>query len=177
MFLSKFNQSFFVVSSTLLIFSLLTTAIVLSVAMIGASHAIGTPVDPSESGHIETIGGSISRSAFTRAVVKREPIDEFETLTTRDHHVYFFTELKGMTGQKVTHRWLHNGTTMAEVKFDVGAPRWRVWSSKTLMTEWTGTWTVEVLNGLGQVVYRESFEYVDEAPATPIEQQEPNHID
>lgn len=123
-------------------------------------QATGNPVDPEESGYIEMIGGSVARASFTRAVVKREPIDHFEQLTTNEHYLNYFTELKGMTGQTITHRWLYEGKIKAEVKFDVGAPRWRVWSSKTLMSNWIGTWTVEVLNGLGQVIYRESFEYI-----------------
>jgi hypothetical protein len=112
------------------------------------------------------IGGSVSRSAFTLAVVNREPKERVTTLTNDQHHIYYFTELKGMTGQTVTHRWLHNGQTMAELKFNVGAPRWRVWSSKTLLSQWLGEWTVEVIDELGQVVFRESFEYVEAGAAS-----------
>jgi len=112
---------------------------------------------------IETgiIGGSVSRSAFTLAVVNREPKARITQLTNDQHHIYYFTDLKGLTGQNVIHRWIYNGQTMAELKFNVGAPRWRVWSSKTLLTDWTGKWTVAVIDELGQEVFRESFEYVE----------------
>ncbi|MFC1751020.1 DUF2914 domain-containing protein [Pseudomonadota bacterium] len=112
------------------------------------------------------IGGSVSRSAFTTAVVNREPRGRINELTNDKHHLYFFTELKGMTGQKVTHRWVHKGQTMAEIKFNVGAPRWRVWSSKTLLSHWTGQWKVEVLNEQEQVVYTEDLNYIEAAAPT-----------
>jgi len=116
---------------------------------------------------IETgiIGGSVSRSAFTLAVVNREPREKISQLSNDQHHIYYFTDLKGLTGQNVIHRWIYNGQTMAELKFNVGAPRWRVWSSKTLLTDWTGTWTVAVIDELGQEVFRESFEYVEAGAA------------
>lgn len=111
-------------------------------------------------GEVGVIGGSVARSTFTLAVVKREPKEPIKSLTTDQHHIYYFTELKGMAGQSVRHRWVYNNQVMAEVKFEVGASRWRVWSSKTLLTEWTGTWKVEVINELDQVVWQDSFEYV-----------------
>ncbi|ALP52435.1 hypothetical protein Tel_04345 [Candidatus Tenderia electrophaga] len=113
--------------------------------------------------NIGVISGSVARSTFTQAVVNREPKEPINELSNAQRHIYYFTELKGMAGQTATHRWIYDGQTMAEVKFDVGAPRWRVWSSKTLMPEWTGTWTVSVLNELGQEIYSESFEYINAA--------------
>ncbi len=118
------------------------------------------PVSQTYTGEVGVIGGSVARSAFTLAVVKREPKEAITKLTTKDHHVYYFTEFKGMAGQTVRHRWLYDGQVMSEVSFDVGASRWRVWSSKTLLTESTGTWKVEVVNSLDQVVWSDELEYV-----------------
>ncbi len=141
----------------------LSMAITLLAALFGSGNIANaeTTREPS-SAQIETgiIGGSVSRSAFTLAVVNREPRKKITQLSNDQHHIYYFTDLKGLTGQNVTHRWLYNGQTMAELKFNVGAPRWRVWSSKTLLSDWTGEWTVAVIDELGQEVFRESFEYV-----------------
>ena len=111
------------------------------------------------------ISGSVARSAFTLAVVDREPTDEITTLSNDHGRIYYFTELDGMAGQKVSHRWLYNGQTMAELTFNVGGPRWRVWSSKSLLPNWTGEWSVAVINEQGQEVSRQSFEYVPAAAA------------
>lgn len=107
-----------------------------------------------------SISGSVARSAFTLAVVDREPRERITELNSNQRHIYFFTELKGMTGQNIIHRWAYKGQTMAEVKFNIGAPRWRVWSSKTLMPSWTGEWTVSVVDEQDQEVFSDSFEYI-----------------
>jgi len=139
-------------------------AISLLAALIGSgniANAETTTIAAQPQGEIGIIGGSVSRSSFTLAVVNREPKAKITRLTNDQHHIYYFTDLKGLTGQNVTHRWIYNGQTMAELKFNVGAPRWRVWSSKTLLSYWTGEWTVAVIDELGQEVFRESFEYVE----------------
>ena len=135
----------------------LLAALISSGNMARAESAIETSAPLADSG---VISGSVARSAFTLAVVNREPKEAITELSNDQHHVYFFTELKGMTGQNVIHRWSYNGQTMAEVKFNVGAPRWRVWSSKTLMSDWTGEWSVSVINELDEEVFSDSFEYV-----------------
>lgn len=100
------------------------------------------------------------RSAFTTMVRDREPMDDITTLGNDVDRVYFFTELAGMDGQTVTHRWQHDGRVMAEVPFDVRGSRWRVWSSKALLPQWLGAWKVSVVDGGGNVVHEATFEYV-----------------
>ena len=101
--------------------------------------------------------GEVARAAFTSAVKDREPVDEVERVKKGTKEVLFFTELRGMKGQTITHRWIYQGETKAEVTFDVGGPRWRVYSSKDLLPEWTGKWTVEVVNGNDRVVHQDSI--------------------
>jgi len=96
---------------------------------------------------------------FTTGIEDREPIDQVSFVENTVDKVYFFTDLRGFAGQTVTHRWIHAGETMAEVPFEVSGPRWRVWSSKGLLPDWIGDWTVEVLNSAGEVVAAETFTY------------------
>lgn len=96
--------------------------------------------------------GEVARAVFTTAVQDREPVDQLSEVPAGTETVYFFTELRGMQGQTVTHRWSYNGTVMAEVSFDVRGPRWRVYSSKNFVPEWVGRWRVEVIDGGGNVV-------------------------
>jgi hypothetical protein len=89
-----------------------------------------------------------------------------------EERVLFFTELRDMAGQSVKHRWTHKGEQVAEVSFDVGGPRWRVWSSKTMMPEWQGEWTVQVVDAAGEVVAEKGFSYgqVAAEAAKPVEE-------
>ena len=101
--------------------------------------------------------GSVVRSVFTTEVKDREPVDKLNNNKSSAEHIYFFTELRDMSGQTAIHRWEHNGKVAAEVKFNVRGPRWRVWSSKALRPDWIGDWTVEVVTGEGEVLAAETF--------------------
>jgi len=115
--------------------------------------------------------GHVARAGFTTGVVDREPKDEVTRLENDSIQILFFTELRGLQGQTVTHLWERDGEIMAEVPFSVGAPRWRVHSSKKLDPEWTGAWSVKVIDAEGQVIHVESFDYV--AAATPEPEASP----
>ncbi|MFA7620175.1 MAG: DUF2914 domain-containing protein, partial [Thiohalomonadaceae bacterium] len=71
--------------------------------------------------------------------------------------IYFFTELRDMEGQTVSHRWEQDGEVMAEVPFNVGGPRWRVWSSKNIDSGATGEWSVAVVDGAGNELARKGI--------------------
>lgn len=104
--------------------------------------------------------GDVARAQFTRAIDAREPTDDLaEASAASMNKIYFFTELRELEGQTVTHRWTHNGNTMAEVSFTPGSARWRVWSSKELLPGWTGTWTVAVVDAGGNVLTERSLKY------------------
>lgn len=106
--------------------------------------------------------GSVTRSIFTSEVSEHEPIDKIEKLESNNRSVYYFTELRDMSGQTAIHRWEFKGKIMAETKFTVDGPRWRVWSSKNLLPTWTGEWKVSVLNGIGDVISEDIFSYIEE---------------
>jgi len=101
----------------------------------------------------------VARSVFTSAIVEKEPVDQIKELTTDDKKIFFFTELKGMNGLTMIHRWEYNDKVMAEVSFDVRANRWRVWSSKNLLPRLTGEWKVSVVDEGGNILLTESFTY------------------
>ncbi len=101
--------------------------------------------------------GRVARSQFTSAVENRSPSDRLERLAPGTEKVIYFSDLRGLNGQTVTHLWEHGEQVMAEVKFEVKGDRWRVWSSKQLMPEWHGEWHVTVLDGAGRALHSERF--------------------
>ena len=104
----------------------------------------------------------MARSAFTTGVADREPADDLSTLSNDVDRMLYFTELRGLEGRTVLHRWQYKGEVMAEVPFAVGGPRWRVHSSKALDPSWLGEWTVSVVVD-GEVLASEGFRYTDAA--------------
>lgn len=107
--------------------------------------------------------GRVTRSAFTQTIVAREPQDQIISLANDQDGVYYFTEIRDMSGQEITHRWLYNDRVMAEISFHIGSNRWRVWSKKRLASDWTGVWTVEVVDQAGTIIHSDNFTY------TPVE--------
>lgn len=98
----------------------------------------------------------VARSHFTRGITDREPVDHLTT-ASNINPLFYFTELVDMEGTEVMHRWRFEGQIMADVKFQVAGPRWRVYSSKELLPEWNGLWTVEVHGPNGNILTRNSI--------------------
>ena len=104
--------------------------------------------------------GEVSRAVFTTGIDNREPVSTVDNLDSSDlRSVSFFTELVDMGGQTVTHQWTHQDRVMFEKTFEVRANRWRVWTSKTLIPAWSGTWTVNVLDDERTLLASKSLEY------------------
>lgn len=106
--------------------------------------------------------GSVARAVFTTRIEDREPIDNLVRIPNSVDRIYFFSDLRGLDGEIITHRWEYAGQVMAEVKFRAGSgARWRVYSSKNLLPEWIGKWTVVVLDESGWPLKASMFEYFD----------------
>ncbi|AEF53579.1 DUF2914 domain-containing protein [Marinomonas posidonica] len=107
----------------------------------------------------------VARAQFATDVIDREPIDDIGKVVKVEYgaiqRVYFFTDLRDMSGSKVSHHWTLDGEDMAEVSFEIGGDRWRVWSSKRLMPGFDGKWRVDVVQD-GEVIESHSFDYVDD---------------
>ena len=101
--------------------------------------------------------GSVARATITSDVQNREPVDSVSTVTTDDSKVFYFTEIQDMAGHTVTHRWEYNGQVMAEVDFEIGGARWRVYSSKTMTPYWVGNWKVSVIDENGSPLSVNTF--------------------
>jgi hypothetical protein len=106
------------------------------------------------------LAGEVSRAIFTTAIEDHEPVLIVESISSSDNTtIVFFTEFNDLSGHNVTHQWTHNDEIMFEKTFEVKGARWRVWTSKTLIPSWTGTWTVNVLDDDRSVLASKSFEY------------------
>ncbi len=104
--------------------------------------------------------GEVSRAQFTTSIDDREPVSMIYSLdSSAGNSISFFTEVSDMAGQTVTHQWTHQDKIMFEKTFEVKAERWRIWTSKTLIPDWTGTWTVNVLDNERVLLASKTFEY------------------
>jgi hypothetical protein len=110
-----------------------------------------------------TTADHVKRATFTSSVVEREPVDSVDSLKTDVDQIFFFTEIVDMAGKTVTHRWIYGGEVVAEVPFQIGGPRWRVYSSKKLVPGWAGMWKVTVVDDAGTSLREDTFVYLASA--------------
>lgn len=99
--------------------------------------------------------GTVTRSIFTTSIDNREPVDKVKNVPDQTSDVFYFSELRDMEGQTAKHRWEYQGKVIAEVKFKVRGPRWRVWSKKSFTPGWSGDWKVSVVNGADEIISEE----------------------
>lgn len=114
----------------------------------------------------------VSRAAFTSAIAGREPVDQL-TQTNAGQQVYYFTELTGLQGHVITHKWERDGAFQLGLQFPVSSSPWRVNSSKSISPNLPGTWTVTVQNDDGSILRRDTLlvnpvQPVIPAPAQPL---------
>lgn len=137
-----------------------------------AADLTGSPSAPEEAIETEDApaapdesegSSAIARAQFAHGIVEREPIDAIDSMfyaTGNDtDQVYYFTELVGLKGETVTHRWEYEGEVIATVTFEVGGDRWRVYSRKTLLPSMTGQWRVVVVDDEGNALQTDEFTY------------------
>lgn len=125
-----------------------------------AAPAVPAPtvaLAPAETAPAPATQGSVARAIITSGISEREPVNELTSVGGDVPLVYLFTELRGMQGERITHRWEHDGQVVSEVGFDVKGQRWRVWSSKTIPAGTTGAWKVHVVNSAGEVLTTREF--------------------
>ena len=144
------------------------SVVVVSLLLLGAGLASAEEKDMA----VAEPSGEVARAQFTTAMVEREPVDVIDRMQADRDRVFFFTELVGFEGQTVTHTWQYAGETFAEVPFQVGGPRWRVYSSKQLLAGWIGTWTVIVSDASGRELGRYQLDYLPTETTPPAAPQE-----
>lgn len=111
--------------------------------------------------------GEVARAQFTTAVENREPVDQVVVLSNDINELYYFTDLRYMSGQTVTYQWEYNGHVEYKSQTEVNGPRWRAYSKITLNPNKLGKWTVLVTDSTGWPLKASMFEYV-EASTSPV---------
>ena len=103
--------------------------------------------------------GAVLNATFTSSIEGGTPVDFRQEFDANTPVIYYYTEVVGLSGQSVTHRWKRQGKVMQEVVLPVKGARQAVWSKSAMQPDWTGDWTVEVVNQRGEVIDMHSFSY------------------
>jgi len=103
--------------------------------------------------------GSVESATFTSDVVDGAPTDYRDAFDNTTRVVYYYSVVLDLQGQTIKHRWKLDGKLMQEVAIPVQRERQAVWSKSAMQPEWTGAWTVEVVNARGEMIELDSFAY------------------
>ncbi len=132
----------------------------IALLFLGLVYLSGTSHVAAQSAQSEAGQKRVARGLFSTNIIDREPVDQVVILTNAVNEIYFYTDLRNYQGDTITHRWEFEGKLVTEKKFEVGGPRWRVYSQKDLNPNMIGTWTVVVSDGRGWPIYAAIFQYV-----------------
>jgi hypothetical protein len=70
--------------------------------------------------------------------------------------IYCWTRVTGAADQGIRHVWTHDGMEFP-VDLEVGGSPWRTWSSKEIPPEWSGEWSVRIVDVQGNVLETLTF--------------------
>lgn len=103
----------------------------------------------------------VAQAIITTGVTNASP--ETDHLTVIDHGVgsiTFYTEIIGLRGQTVSHRWLYNNHEIASISLHIAANRSLNWTQTTIHPDQLGTWTAQLITANGTVLTSQNFEVV-----------------
>jgi len=135
-----------------IISSLLTTST-------GAVEAVRTEAVEEYVEEQQPTSGSVTTKTFTTAIVDGKPADDLRAFENTVDTIYFYTVLEGLKGQAVTHRWKYAGHVISNADISVTDDPFSTWSSNKIEPNWTGFWTVEVLDKNSEVIGFGTFQY------------------
>jgi hypothetical protein len=136
-----------------------TTAILVALALAVAVPGLAQEED--QKGDSGAGNGLMVERALIASDVDREgrePLDESSQFPADIGQVACFTSIAGAPGETVIfHVWKRGKQEMARVELAVRASNWRTWSTKKILPEWTGDWTVEIQDADGKVLHTVRF--------------------
>jgi hypothetical protein len=101
---------------------------------------------------------TVEEFEFGTAVENREIVNPGTSFPADVGQVFCFTRISGAEDETtITHIWYLDGVEMASVDLPVRGTNWRTWSSKTIFSDWTGEWSVDVLDAEGNLLMSKTF--------------------
>ena len=101
------------------------------------------------------------KSQFTSGIKKLKPIDnlgnKIRLKNNKTSKIYYYTVIEGQKGNKLTHRWIYNGKSVANISSKITQKRQVMYSSKTVTRNMAGTWQVLILNHKGNILSSAMF--------------------
>jgi Protein of unknown function (DUF2914) len=123
------------------------------------------PTDSTSS--IDQSSNAVTRAVISTGIMNHEPTDSLSQVPSTTSKVFFFTQIKGMEGKTITHRWMKDGSKVADIKISIGSKNFRCHSSRVVSGK-TGYWTAQVLDSDGKKLKEVAFTVGNASGETPL---------
>lgn len=101
--------------------------------------------------------GSVARMRLAQRMQGLEPGPAVALPVRLGRTIYFFTELKGLAGRPISHRWRWEGRVVQERAVWPASPAWRAYTAKAI--DRPGAWQVAVIDtATGAVLAEQRFD-------------------
>jgi len=100
----------------------------------------------------------VDKAVICRDVVEHEAVEPGTLFPADVEKLYCFTRVLGAEEPVTIHHvWYWNDRKMADVPLTVRSPRFRTYSSKRILPQWTGAWRVEITSPDGRLLGTAAF--------------------
>jgi hypothetical protein len=135
-----------------------------SIANAGPEHKTGQqPVSETRT-IASAANGQVVRGGLAKYIIHKEPFGNVSLplqLGKKDRQkLYYFTELKDMSGQQVYHEWLYKGKSVFKRPIRITERRWRTSTHKSIGSNALGDWSVRLTGANGEIMHRIDFKVI-----------------
>jgi hypothetical protein len=105
----------------------------------------------------------VTEAVVCRDVQEREPVDSGESFPADVGKVWCWSKIKDGEGTKIKHVYYYDGEEKAVIELSIGSATWRTYSSKRILSSWTGQWSVDIVGEDGAVLKSLEFTIGEQA--------------
>ena len=103
----------------------------------------------------------VADAVICQDVQDREPVGAADSFPADVGKVMCWSKIKDGKGTTIKHVYYHEGAEKAVVELSIGSPMWRTYSSKGVLSSWTGQWRVDIVGEDGEVLKSLEFAIVE----------------
>ncbi len=101
---------------------------------------------------------SVGKAVISTDIVERDPVGEGTIFPASVEKLYCHSLILGADEETTIHHvWYWGNQQMADITLDIRSPRFRTYSSKRILSEWKGTWRVELTGPDGEIMATAAF--------------------
>jgi hypothetical protein len=112
----------------------------------------------------------VADAVVCQGIQDHEPVGAADSFPADVGKVYCWSKIKDGEGTTIKHVYYYEGEEKAAVELSIGSALWRTYSSKRILSSWTGQWRVDIVGEDGEVLKSLKFT-VGESAETQEEMQ------